>query len=1021
MRLHRRTEYALHISGHPVVYSTRAGFPLDRVSSLYPVDSPIIAPAPIELVALEPPDRLVAELPLVGGLAEESGVPIRLMSRETRADRPRSFGDPLEAFARLGVRGAHSWGLVVGFILDPLGDATASTAITKGQEPPFDLVIDRAYDADGPALPSGRGYLIDVNGECMVINAILGDGLILRVTHREVGGTARLTHTTQTGARDNPVVTGWQVVEWRSRLATLYAADVDATGAMGDAYEVLRGFLDNTPESSDGGLSFDTRLQPLTRIFDGDADLGVLTTTVVEGLHVHAPGGDHAIDFLETISTGDRSPFETVTRDATAAGSGVLDLDPVDVDRWVALYDPDADQPTLNPRAGALIVDDRDPVVVKGTDTEGVGDPDQLTVETPAGAAGPGQGARAGARLAPLLAPSVLHWRRVELLEVDDEERMLRWPGDPDDADDSGVGRINAQLAADDHLGADGAWLDVRIVGEVATLTRTTPARTTVVAAENDGVRVADIPGLDRAYGINGELVAAMERSAALSWLSAGQGDAALFAVNRSPTERQIRIARAFIRTGDTAILVTDPLDVSSGSIRVRYTNRDGRPRSRLVAVAPGLTEIVPAIGSPLDGSTIYRIDVLEPDRLPTVSDWDGSGITIEATPPAFPTSGGFLRWVMTGDGRPGIPAGSIDADSLASETSEPPYVGRWRVPETEPGEPLALAEVLEGALKLTRSTLLMQTGLDGVSRITRVRVAGENAARVRGELVATDCAESGPGTFTTDEEIRNAVSLRLDYGPIVDENGDVEFDYRLALDIDSRTSQTRFKEVRSEEVDAGAAGQIDRSQVGQIEASARSIVALLDAPRRRWVLTTSTARGLALPLGGTIRVTNPRLRGFTPDPVVDQLAVLTRRSVGLATEGAELEFRQTGRRPTGWNAAMQVTSVVNATTVIVAANAYAQTVGPDGTAWQDLAPFIVGASVRCCPRTDTDGGEVRSVTGVNPDTRAITLNAAHGLAIGDFLVPEGHSTAWENVDPFAWLADVDGELSGGVDGDEYE
>jgi hypothetical protein len=342
-------------------------------------------------------------------------------------------------------------------------------------------------------------------------------------------------------------------------------------------------------------------------------------------------------------------------------------------------------------------------------------------------------------------------------------------------------------------------------------------------------------------------------------------------------------------------------------------------------------------------------------------------------------------------------------------------------VPETEPGDPLALAGVMEGVLKLTRSTLLMQTGIDGVSRITRVRVAGENAARVRGELVEADCAEVGPGTFTTDEEIRNAVSLRLDFGPIVDEGGDVEFDYRLALDVDSRTSQTRFREVRGEDVDAGAATSIDRSQVGQIESSARSIIALLDAPRRRWVLTTSTARGLALPLGGTIRVTNPRLRGFTPDPVVEQLAVLTRRSVGLATEGAELEFRQTGRRPTGWNAAMRVSSVVSPTVVIVAANAYAQTVGPDGTAWQDLASFIVGASVRCCPRTDTDSGDVRSVSAVDGSTRAITLNAAHGLGIGDFLVPETHAEAWDDVDPFAWLADADGELSGGVEGDEYE
>ncbi|MCA9559686.1 MAG: hypothetical protein KC583_14120, partial [Myxococcales bacterium] len=839
----RRLAWALSIAGHPWVYATHAAFPLSPFTPLWPVDDPVIGPAPSVVPVLQPPGSMSADLPLLGGVADESSVELTL------AIRGRGAGDPDAVFARLGTQGAHAWGLATGFDLG----AGLVDAITADQDAPFVIRLDRDVLLDSSAQDTGHGFQVELDGESMLAEHNAAEPDRVTITHRAVGGTQRSTHIIADAVRDIPILTTWQVVTWRTRSATLWAAEIDALGQLGTPTQVLAGFIEATPRPSGTGTAISLALSPLTALLKADASFTPTETTVIAGLHKHQLGASDELDCFERITGAAGGPaWRGITRDVSAAGGGVLDLPAEDVAAWLALYDIDAPVWRPGPLGGAIsIIGEILDVDDTAVDGGGGGDPDQLVVSV-RGAPGPQAEKRAGLIAEPADG-RILHWRPVDLLG------WLRWPGDPDDPDGSVLGRINDALTTDTHIGLTGAWGSVRVLEDSVTLTRTVPATVDVAFPDQGGIRGVGPLNLDAIGAIDDSRVRAIDannprilrHSAGIAWSGdpANQDPARVLRCRsfEGPRTTPIRLAPAFIQAGETEIYLDAEIDVSGGQVAIQLNPGDLPRRFIRVPCAPLLTEtVLPELDGPLDGETAWRLDLLDPFPHDVV-DFEGDGIAIQTEVPAFDTSGEFLSWLLTDPARLNLPAASVDVQSLLAVGDDPAWVGAWRLPETEPGETQTYAELIDGVLRLTRSALVMNTR-GGVSRITRVRVGAEDAGAVRGEITAGQLSSESVPQWDTDERLINQLDLAVDFGAQVDADGDVEWDYRLQETYTSRTSQRRFAEVATETIEAGAAGDVDRRDAGAIDATARAVIATYDAPRRTWKLSTSTALALSLP-----------------------------------------------------------------------------------------------------------------------------------------------------------------------------
>lgn len=991
----RRWAYALRIAGHPYVYHCGPQPPSDAMPDVWTEDGPSWAP----VRAIKHVGSYSESLPQLGGIGKQSPIAITLSAGGDWGQHP---GSPGRCFARLGVRSAEFWGLVVAFEIDGGGPILALPATAAA---PIVVTLDRAVD---PALSYPR--VVHIGQEAFIASEAAGDAITL--TARAIGGTIARTHTVRLVTRDQPVLTTSDVVFWRSRRAVLVGYRVEG-GGVGTAVEVMRGFIERTPEISDDGLSVTVQLVPLIALLGQGISIPVSSTRLVRGLHYFSP--PHAC----SIATTYRVPQWRGHPSADAiAGDGEVEVEPDDLAQWVATFDPTL--PDTNPRAGSISLrrDQRD--TRGGIASVGAGPP-RLIFDDEDAPYGAGI-----ASVGDLRTLETYDYASIEIIadEIVTEPGLLRWPGDEDDEDFSWLGKLHASPlgTTDDHTGVDGRWARMTLAAGAVTWTSTT---------HPEGL--APVCGV-----VSGPADRAFISEFAIGWPSEEATEAGGGYLESSPArlglvwEYPMRdadegtvtyphsgFALAWYYRGESHFLIRDAIDVSRGTVRITGRETDGTRLNRIIAVHPALTEVeVGAIGSTWDGETLYLVSPLDPDGTDSFGEWvDTDRIEVRIDLPGFATSGQLIEYFLTDPDHLALGADDLDIGSILADGAEPPWVRLWGTPETD--ESLTYSSIIDGILKASRSALVMATGADGCNRVTRVPVGVERIDRIAAIIGQGDWAAGTTPSFGTDDKLINRLTVRAHVTDQRDADAtEPEYDWSYEKTHQSKTSQRLFEEVASDDIDLYAALNIDRDDPA-LEGFGALVMRAYEQPRRVWRGRVGTYLGLRAHLGGTVQVTSRHLRNYYGDSVIEELGTVVERQIDLWAEGVTLRMAHAGATANGWNAGMKVATVVDAVTVTVEANAYSDPSYPteDGSPYEDLTPFEVAMSVRCVPVVDQDAAVLRVITAIDREDRKITFSVAHGMAVGDIITPPSYTQDGNEIfRVYAYLAGSDGTLGELVD-----
>lgn len=993
-RRNRRWAHCLRIAGLPYAYwggapPPAAALPAEAWGEGGPEWVPVNA---IRRIA---PIR--EELPQLGGVAVQSPVTFELAGG---GDGPEVEGDPIDTFAKLGVAAAPWWGLMVG--VD--AGAGVSSALRPEVEPPFDLLIDREP-------PTVEGTLVfHVGQEAFLVTGADGsevggeDPYRLSVSARAVGFTVPRRHDALLQTRDQAIVTMGPVpVFWRSRWATWVAYEMLPGGGVGAPVELMTGFLESSPQPEADGLTLKVALVPLTALLTQEATIPAGRTRLARGVHFFEPGRASEVWVGEQIEQGGK--WKTTLDAAAVAGSGSVEVGADAVASWELRFDPAL--PPEHPRSGTLgytRIGVQYVMPVSGTDGDDIefDDANDPPINLPDNGL-------------VYVHPTYPAWRRGRI--VSNAPNLLRWPGVGGDADSSALGRLTAA-----HSGAP-RWTSVRFE----------PTRVTVSSNGDSGLlpdvlikttKAADDFGLPLFNLLEGDgrsvyLEHDAPTAASLLWYPIdlrGEGLQLVTPPESRPgffrflpefgdDRKSFSVAGyalAFYQEGERWFLVEDDIDVSSGRVVVELNGPGGLGVS--VEVATVTEEVlVGELGSERDGDELRLIRVL--GRIQSFGEWgDDDVVIIRSARRTFTSSGELLEFLLTSPDHLGIPTSALDLGTIRGEGAEPEWVLSWGIPETT--ERLTYASVIGGILRVTRSTLAMRTGPDGTCRMTRVPVGVEVAGEVVADISVGAWAVGQPPTWGTDDRLLNAVTVRAAYGEVFDAEGESELKWRLERGFDSRTSQRAFDQRTSAELDLWGALTVDAGS-SEIEVQSRAAIRLYEQPRRVWRGVVGAYLGAVAQLGATVQAASPRLRDYAGARLTaPATAIVTAREVDVWGEtGCRLTLTHTARISLGWAPALEVASVVNETSVTVQPTTYSGT--------DDLAWLQAGDLCRCVPL----GGapSTRTATAVDVEALKVTFSLAHGLAVGDVIIPPtyGAGAGGQRMKIYAFLADEAGTLGG--------
>ncbi len=987
----------------------------------------------------------------LGGIAEHGPISITLASRLNAAS---SDGDPGEVFSRLGRKSASFW-------------AQVTETFESDVALPASLKIDR--DASGLSFPR----VVHVGRESMWATAAAGasadpddaNPYRLTITARGIVDTAVRSHVARQDVQDLPLLTSAEVVFFRSRRAQLLAAPIQANGTLGDYVELMRGFIDSTPQRSSDGLGITIELVPLTALLDQELDFPQLVTEtrLTEGYHYFEPNANSVFEVYQTLSTG----FWDIPHDPRTemqAGDAFIEAE---ADVVAAHQDAfDVTLPAGHPRAGGIYAPagQGERYQVTGYTADGADD-DQFDIAPNLLRGWP----LARFRYADNGVESIpVEIKRAYLVDPNAAEgEILVWPGTGDVAADGAVeagafGVINAAFDEGSVSGEDGLWYGLTFDGNASTLaiTRNIADRPddngrhlTIPIAFYQGLRVpgGEPPTLAEAWdapnwGSVPELWetpvggAAPERteieSPVLSSLiyplvfgatdrTAGN-DAGSNIFSRIDVSQdrifEITAYESWHSYGEKYLLVDD--NIGTGPITIGFAGfgpsdagfRRAQWRGTVEVVS--VTEVQLPDGGPNPLGAAYLLELESPFALRERNVWPlyhfgtvASGVenVFEIRNGGLPelSGGALLSDLLTN--RLGLTLNDVDIASLR-RFDDPPWVSVWRPVGTQEGSELTYRDVVEGILRGTRTSLVMRTNAAGQCRLTRIPVSIQTATETALTIDAGDWAAGTVPAWGSDDAITNRVIIRAGYG----ENDSGEF--ATERTFANRAAQETQGEPRTEELDLyGLPSPPDPLDLLPL---AQSIFTSFSEPRRTWTGTISTAKGLRAVLGAVASVSSPWLRAYNGLGVNGESGRIIEQTIRYWEEGCDLQLVHYGVLGTGWNAALRVASVVNATTITVDENAYSDLTHPvTGIAQYDLDAFSEGDEVYCEPYANQDGGSTVEISSINRQTQTIVFDGAHGLAVGDSVVPSTYDNAPAALQAHAYLADAAETL--GASGDD--
>lgn len=939
--------FALVIAGFDTRFVSHSGWPSEAL--------PVAAGNYTDHECLTYASPLGGRLDVAEGIAEYDSITIELATLGAGA---MTEDDPGRLLGRIGYR-------------DATNHARLITEIAEATATPATIEVDR--DVSGWTLPG----LVHIGAETFTVNAAAGVGSEAN-PYRFTGiGRARRATAPQRHSV-NGITRPWVVSEpvfWRWRRCTLYARAVRPDGGFGDMVEVMRGFLNDAPHIDGATVSVD--MLPLTAILDrkvsGARDVVRLVST-----HHYTEGS--AASVFEHAQQMPEASYWATTTAAAAQNSTELHAATSLYDR---LFDITLD--VAEPRHGRLVavgMNEQAPIAIT----------DPTEFELAAGQPSAAAGVTADTAVTN---PALVDLYQVEVVTPDaGEVSLLAWPEDYLD--------LLADWAPGTKDGAAGSWADVRIdETQSAIIARPNievqKQVNLVFSGGNSWPQAVDLPadrvgvGLLLHYPIDFAEPGDPVHTPPLAEIGlAGPRWTRVVSV-RGDVAIPIRgvCPGGWYQSGERYILADGPVIVPSigaASVRITYYDR-GRGEERTATCR---------IVSSTSLATGYALEVHQDDRasMPSFGDWgDAEPVRIvpvvrfDALSPrdvlltVLHSNGGNLATDTTWDREifgAGLLTADVDRASFSAQPS-PPGLDRWS-PLIEPGA--SLRDLVEPILKATSTALVMRRDAQGRCRLTRIAVGLENPLESALSVGADEWVAEPWASTSTDRRITNRYELTTNHGDGGAGDAEVTLNFEdsasIAANGDGETLKVEMRGVYVDGRDPSEAIAIFRDMVARWSEIA-------GYARKRWNGSIGIGKGWRVGLGTTITVSSPLLRGAGAEfGVENAAAVVAQFKIPLWPgdgDAVDLGMLHHGVKTTAWAPALQVASVVNATTVTVTQNYYAPDEHPiTGGAIQDLDFFSVGDDVHAVQRYNQDTFATVAINSINTATRKIIFDGAHGL-----------------------------------------
>lgn len=935
-----------------------------------------------------------------GGIREVDPVVITIV---TGRRRPRGSVDAGTLFNRHGPRSA------------PGGTQLART---------MRQADDVAYTVTDPTGLGMFPAVVQINREAVEAAAAAGDGTDgnpwrLTGLKRGAWGTVAATHFVDEASSTRPHILGRCVI-WKTRRAIVYEAEIYGRGPaakMGTLREVTRGFLEAKPIVK--GNSVEVEVIPNAGHVDRVMTAGAPTFGLAHGWHYFDGITARYLAGVQGFSPG--AGWQQSTNAVSLDGAQWIRTQS---DRHAAVMDVSLDEG--HPRRGTA------EVIGAVYEVDGytvAPDPDALTLSI-----GQPQGdIQANVAVGN---PDVN-----EALDIDftgPNEVLKRWPIDLYDKVNSPSGWMPS-----DHTGQGGQWADMAIVdaqggGHGLRVRRNVPALRAVrlIFSNRSGWPAGAGPrSVGQRHG--GDLAPStmggpQAMTYGVDFAQPGETSPDYFRLIEVDRDTEagapVRIrgvAAAFYQETELYITANGDLGAPLGTswaVDITHTDHAGEERVETIDIAAS----APALDGdddPVEGVWTWRIpEHLRPAGvLPSFGDWpDRPRVRMSPTIQMVnrPTAEVMLRLLTSNGGGLADGNGAFDRDAFGagmpledidveSFTAFPWTFSRWSI---KADDEATLGDLIKPILMANCAALTMGN-IEGRSVVRIVKVGVEDAQPVS-DLTDADWLIRPAPEDETDDEIVNVVEFKANYG--TDDKPATNVIRRDGPSIEAYGEAKKLTiEARGLSLPAG----VPPEQAPEIRDAQARIFFNLNAPRRVWTATTSSAVGRHLNLGDVVRVTSKHLTGFSDrEGVTGALARIISIRRELRGEGCALRMTHSGARVGGWAPAMDMLEVIDATTVRVSINAYSRQHAPGGARQYDIDFYAVGENNVFEPRSDNDSAfDLPPVANIDRDTHRMTFTAPHGIAPGarGVIVFCDWDQASARQRTFAYFADDDGLLDG--------
>lgn len=942
----------------------------------------------------------------ITGMSSQQPVTVKLLAQGARLSAATVTGnkwtvDPVNTFRRIGPAGATT--------------KTRITATVPHELGPTDIdVVDPAG--------FGAGDFVHIGLETLQIGTVSGN--TLQNCIRTIGQTRRYRHTYDPARGWQPYATE-QPIFWRGRVAIVRAAPVVGGQRVGSYREIWRGVLDREAELSPDGLTLTLRIAPMTAAMRQKLASGSTLGRLVRGWHHFVPRADGA-DGCQVSCEQMWEAGAAITSAYELHDPNTIETDGPAYTAHVDLFD--ITLPDGHPRAGNLRLSNGPNSVltheVTARSLTGGGKAHFDLSPNPLALVGANQGLAVNAQ--------TTEWATLSMVDPTGAGEVVRWPD-----------RLLSVVSGADLT--QRAWNLARWQCETwaPITTQGVEGRWCNVRLWSNGDSVHEVHIALQEQGMQGPLQVRFgrdrgnENSLCLGWdwrsTDAGEWPAnKLRTLNTSGLDRasdsdnyEVRgVALAWAQVGDSRLLVDSDTFAGGSPQWMQLTGGDdfGRSTTIYALVSASSIALDPDTGAQVGYS--LTVDEWSPARDAFIVD---RGTAVDVRPVArfyqeTPARAAVVLLVSAvGAGTETsldylpVGAGLSASDVLASsfESFPVPEVLADYNARIDPAK--TTEENIADVLTLLGASVVQKYAL-GRQYVALAPLTSADSAEATVIISNDDLLADGQVTSAVDGKVVRAYKLSSDYN-------EADEPQRVTTFIDADA-------ISASGGDAGAQLDIDLRGIVLEGGAGDGAINLLPfvqhlrrrvgLPRVRYQCSISldTLGANELALGDVVTLTSSSAIAIDGTIGVSQQPC---RVMGYERDWLRnrlnLTLSCTGARPSGYVPSLRVASIVGPNVVTVEVNQYTNPTDPrTGDAQTDIASgariyFSAGDAVRCVAAGAWSSATSRVIVSIVGQT--VTLDGAHGLAIGDDIEHTRFALVDSRVQKFAYLGRTDGTIEG--------